>query len=43
MEAISQYAFTLSLVLLVVGWLGIAAALSGLAILVYRVIRMARE
>ena len=39
--AIKQFGSTLILVFLVIGWIGIALALSGLAVLIYRVIRMA--
>ena len=42
MEAVNQLASTLMLVGLVIGWLGIWVALSGLAILIYRVIRIMR-
>ena len=39
--AIKQFGSTLIAVFLVIGWLGIAVALSGLAILIYRLIKMA--
>jgi len=39
--AIKQFVSMYILVFLVIGWLGIATAVSGLAILIYRVIRMA--
>ena len=38
--AIKHFGDTLILVFLIIGWLGIAAALSGLAILIYRLIRL---
>jgi len=39
--AIKQFMSMYILVFLVIGWLGIATALSGLAVLIYRAIRMA--
>ena len=39
--AIQQYASMLILVTLVIGWLVMGAVLSGLAVLIYRVIRLA--
>lgn len=39
-EAIAQLYVTFIVVCLVIGWLGIGAALSGLAILIYRLIRL---
>jgi len=40
MEAINQLASTFIWCLLVIGWLGIGMAVSGLAIFIYRLIRL---
>lgn len=39
LEAIDQLALTFIVVCLIMGWLGIGAVLSGLAILIYRLIK----
>ena len=39
--AIEQFGSTLILIFLVIGWLGIAVAVSAMAVLIYRVIKMA--
>ena len=38
-QALDQLALTFIVVCLIIGWLGIAAALSGVAILIYRLIK----
>jgi hypothetical protein len=40
MEAVNQLASTFIWCALVIGWLGIAVAVSGMAVLIYRAIRM---